>query len=576
MATWKKHFRTAKGYGLASPIHGNTKANPTYKNYQSQLPDVYIGHPNRIERYNQYEQMDLDAEINACLDILAEFCTQVNVENNTAFQVNYHEQPTDNEIKIIKSQLQNWYNINEFDKRMFKVFRNAIKYGDQVFVRDPQTFKLCWVDMAKVVKVIVNESEGKEPEQYVIKDINVNLQNLTVTQVSVSDVSVNHPQVGGPNGSYTQPQTPYAGGSRFDKKLNEDAIEAEHIVHLSLTEGLDINWPFGNSILENIFKVFKQKELLEDAILIYRIQRAPERRVFYVDVGDMPAHLAMAFLERTKNEIHQRRIPSQTGGGQNVLDASYNPLSMNEDFFFPVNSAGKGSRVEILPGGQNLGEIDDLKYFNNRLMRGLRIPSSYLPTGPEDGTNTVNDGKVGVALIQEWRFNQYCKRLQNILCDVLDKEFKIFLRWRGFNIDSSLFKLAFNEPQNFSKNRQAEIDNTRIATFTQLEAIPYLSKRFLLTRYLGLTQEEMAENDKLWFEEQGKRDEDESEEDINLRPAGITPGGISSDLGGFENLEAGEGDLGGEGGLEGAAGISAPGQPSASNAAGASGAGGGF
>jgi hypothetical protein len=574
MARWQKHFRTANAYGAASPMTGSNKTHPAYHNYQSQLPDVYIGHPNRVERYNQYEQMDGDAEINGCLDIIADFSTQLNIENNTAFRVEYHETPTDSEVEVIKTQLQQWYNINQFDKRIFKLFRNTIKYGDQVFIRDPETFQLSWVDMSKVVKVIVNESEGKEPEQYVIKDINVNLQNLTVTQVNVSDVATNHPQVGGPSGSYTQPNTPYSGGSRFDHKLNEDAIEAEHIVHLSLTEGLDTNWPFGNSVLENIFKVFKQKELLEDAILIYRIQRAPERRVFYVDVGDMPAHLAMAFLERTKNEIHQRRIPSQTGGGANVLDASYNPLSMNEDFFFPVNSAGKGSRVEILPGGQNLGEIDDLKYFNNRLMRGLRIPSSYLPTGPEDGTNTVNDGKVGVALIQEWRFNQYCKRLQNIISDVLDREFKMFLRWRGFNIDSSLFKLYFNEPQNFSKNRQAEIDNTRISTFTQLEAIPYLSKRFLLTRYLGLTEEEMAENDKLWAEEHGTRDVESDEEDTNFRNAGITPGGISTDLEGFGGLE---GELGG--GLEGepgAAGIAQPGQPAAPNAAGSSGAGGGI
>lgn len=561
--SWKKHFRGAGVYGQSSPIHGNSMPDVSYRNYQSQLPEVYIGHPNRIERYNQYEQMDQDPEINACLDILSEFCTQLNDENHTAFQVEFHEKPTDSEVKIIKDQLQQWYNLNKFDKRIFKLFRNTIKYGDQVFVRDPETFELNWVDMAKVVKVIVNESAGKEPEQYVIKDININLQNLTVTQVSISDVSINHPQVGGPNGSYTQPNTPGGGGgSRFDHKINEDAIEAEHVVHFSLTEGLDVNWPFGNSILENIFKIFKQKELLEDAILIYRVQRAPERRVFYVDVGDMPGHLAMGFLERIKNELHQRRIPSQTGGGANVLDASYNPLSFNEDFFFPVTAEGRGSKVEILPGGQNLGEIDDLRYFNNRLMRGLRIPSSYLPTGPEDGTATVNDGKVGVALIQEWRFNQYCKRLQNIIVDNLDKEFKMFLRFRGFNIDSSLFKLYFNEPQNFAKNRQAEIDNIRIATFTQLEQIPYLSKRFLLTRYLGMTETEMSENDRMWEEEHAISNEDERDEDNNLRSVGISPGGMQSDLDNFGDLEGGE--MGGEPGA-------APGTPGVAGGAGVGG-----
>jgi hypothetical protein len=88
------------------------------------------------------------------------------------------------------------------------------------------------------------------------------------------------------------------------------------VVHLSLNEGLDYFWPFGQSILENIFKVYKQKELLEDSVLIYRVQRAPERRIFKIDVGNMPSHMAMQFVERVKNEMHQRRIPTITGGGQ--------------------------------------------------------------------------------------------------------------------------------------------------------------------------------------------------------------------------------------------------------------------
>ena len=90
----------------------------------------------------------------------------------------------------------------------------------------------------------------------------------------------------------------------------------------------------------------------------------------------MPSHMAMAFVERVKNEMHQRRIPTTTGGGANMMDASYNPLSVNEDYFFPQTSDGRGSSVEVLPGGENLGEIDDLKYFNNKMARGLRVPSS--------------------------------------------------------------------------------------------------------------------------------------------------------------------------------------------------------
>jgi hypothetical protein len=216
-----------------------------------------------------------------------------------------------------------------------------------------------------------------------------------------------------------------------------------------------------------------------------------------------------------------------------MMDATYNPLSTNEDFFFPTTADGRGSSVETLPGGQNLGEITDLRFFTNKLFRGLRIPASYLPTGIDDGTQAVGDGKVGTALIQEWRFNQYCKRLQRMVVTKLNAEFKLFMRWRGINIDSQLFDLEFEEPQNFAQYRQAEIDAARIATFTQLEPFPYMSKRFLMKRYLGMSEMELKENEMMWKEEQGKT-ESAAEEQANLRSVGITPGGIAGDL---ENVE---------------------------------------
>jgi hypothetical protein len=562
--TYKKRFTNKSG--ISSPIGGGNSNSGAwngsagqnssstggwnnhemgYKNYMSRLPEVYTGHPNRIERYNQYEMMDVDAEINACLDIISEFSTQKNEHNDTPFNLAFTEDPTPHEVELLKTQLQQWCKLNEFGTRTFKIFRNTIKYGDQVFVRDPENFKLYWIDNTKVIKVIVNESEGKKPEQYVIKDININLQNLTVAQKTNSDFAANPAtglggtgggSGGGGGGGYTVPSMPYnTTGSRFTLGQSESAIDAKHIVHLSLTEGLDRFWPFGQSILENIFKVYKQKELLEDAVLIYRVQRAPERRMFKIDVGNMPSHLAMAFVERIKNEIHQRRIPSVHGGSA-IVDASYNPLSMNEDYFFPVTADGRGSSVEVLPGGQNLGEIDDLKYFNNRLARGLRVPSSYLPTGPDDNTTPMNDGRVGTAMIQEFRFNQYCERLQKYLSNKLDEEFKLFLRWRGFNIDSGLFTLEFNPPQNFAAYRQSELDTSRVSTFATMEAFPYMSKRFALERFLGLSEEEINKNEKMWREENGK-DTDVEASSSDLRNIGVSAGDIDTDLETADGIE---------------------------------------
>lgn len=698
--SWKKYFNTASvennSTGSYSALGGSGRqAGPASSNYNSYLPDVYIGSPNRIERYGHYNTMDLDSEVNAALDILAEFCSQSNRQNGTSFRLDFVKSATNSEVQILSEYLKQWSKLNKFETRIFRILRNVFKYGDQIFIRDPETKKLFHIEPAKLKRIIVNESEGKIPEQYIIDDINFNFKNLIATTPHESNSNV----LGGGSG-YLQGGVrgmvggSYASqaGSRFQIEERETAVDAKHVLHLSLSEGLDSNYPFGNSLLETVFKVYKQKELLEDAIIIYRVQRAPERRVFYVDVGGMPPHLAMQFVERVKTEIHQRRIPSATGGGQNVIDSAYNPLSVHEDYFFPQsclsldtkiklldnrsltlaeiikeytsgktnytytvnqktheletgeiawagitrkntqvvkvkldngesitctpdhrfimhdgseveaqdleensqvmslespdqktsfseyqaistgvcsvewldetvdtgditvespsnshnfalsagifvhNSEGRGSKVETLPGGSNLGEIDDLKYFTNKLVRGLRIPSSYLPTGAEDGASSYNDGRVGTAYIQELRFNTYCERLQGLIIEGLNEEFKRYLLESGVNIDTNMFNLKFEPPQNFASYRQSELDNSRVPTYGQMSAIPYISSRFALKRFLGLSDEEIAENERLWREENDDGVEvAPSDAESELRSMGISSSGIESDLGGMED-----------------------------------------
>jgi Bacteriophage T4-like portal protein (Gp20) len=539
--SWKKYFTPVNidnTGGSMSPISGRGRPGPARANYSSYLPDVYAGSPNRIERYMQYDTMDMDSEVNAALDILTEFCTQKDKENATPFHTFFRGEPTATEVKILKDSLQKWCKQNSFETRIFRILRNAFKYGDCFFVRDPETKKWLFVDAAKVTKIIVNESEGKIPEQYVIRDLNFNFKEFiattphNTTNTAPSGTSSYTSGGGGARG--------FAGdaarsvGTRFSNQTNEITVDAKHVIHLSLSEGLDNNYPFGNSLLESVFKVYKQKELLEDAIIIYRIQRAPERRIFYVDVGNMPAHMAMSFVERVKNEIQQRRIPSSTGGGANVIDASYNPLSVNEDYFFPQTAEGRGSKVETLPGGTNLGEITDLRYFTNKLFRALRIPASYLPTSIDEAANTVSDGKVGTAYIQELRFNEYCKRLQSIIVETFDLEFKLWLNDQGVNIDNGLFELKFNQPQNFAAYRQSELDTARAATFAAVVAIPHLSKRFAMKRFLGMTEDEVKENERLWREENGANLTAPADAQSQLRGIGVTPGGMAADAGGQE------------------------------------------
>jgi hypothetical protein len=224
------------------------------------------------------------------------------------------------------------------------------------------------------------------------------------------------------------------------------------------------------------------------------------------------------------------------------MDATYNPLSTNEDYFFPVTADGRGSSVDVFPGGQNLGEITDLRFFTNKMFRGLRIPSSYLPTGDDDRERGYSDGRATTALIQEWRFNQYCKRLQMLIVEKLDQEFKMFMRWRGINIDGSVFELRFNEPQNFAKYRQAEVDAVRIQAFTSLEPVPYISKRFLLKRYLDLSEEEMQENEEMWNEENGEAEQTTAPE-AGLRAVGVTTAGLQQDMDNLAPIETVSGEI---------------------------------
>jgi hypothetical protein len=560
--SWKKYFNPVDNAGLPSGVQGSDgKADMYASRYSSWLPEVYSGSPDRVMRYYQYDAMDRDLEINAALDIIAEFCTQEE-DTKLPFKVEYNDTPSNPEVKVIQQGLEKWCKLNELPRRVFKIFRSTLKYGDQLFIRDPETKKLYWVDPYQVEKVLVNESNGKKIEQYFIKNLDLHLKDLAATSVAANQ---DRPYgTGAIMSDYTNPQSS-AGFKSSSSGYGPDAnnavpIDAQHVLHISMSEGMETTWPFGNSILDPIFKVYKQKELLEDAIIIYRVHRAPERRVFFIDVGNMPPHKAQQYLERVRYEVQQKRIPNKTGGGQNVADSSYNPMSMLEDYFFAQTADGRGSKVDTLPGGSNLGEIDDLKFFNNKLIRGLRIPSSYLPTGPDDGSAPYNDGKVGVAYIQEYRFAKYCERLQRQIIKSMNEEFKVYLRASGVEVDNSLFDISFAEPQNFSSYRELELDQARTQLFGALEGIPYISTQFKLKKYLGLSEDEIRRNELLWAEENSVDVDDmDDTTTADLRQVGVRPqpgGDVSTapmDMGPVDPVDAAGavddlGELGGEGG----------------------------
>ena len=517
--SWRKHFTPVDNSGLPLNIQGQQSeggAGAASNQLASWLPEVYAGSPNRLIRYMQYDNMDADSEINAALDVIAEFGTQEDESSGLPFAINYSETPSDTESKIITKTLEQWCSLNTMYKRAFRIFRNSIKYGDQVFIRDPETYELYWCDQANIEKVVVNETAGKKIEQYFVKNLDPIFEEKVATKVS----NLHARPYGSGQGitGIMSPTNRTAGGGYLTGAIDGvdqgTPVDAKHIVQISLTEGMDNAWPFGISILEPIFKTFKQKELLEDSIIIYRVHRAPERRVFFIDVGNMPPHKARQYLEQVKYEVQQKRVPGKSKDGGSVADSAYNPMSMLEDYFFAQTAEGRGSKVDTLPGGENLGQIDDLRYFNNKLLRGLKIPSSYLPTGPEDGSQTFNDGKVGIAYIQEYRFAKYVERLQKQVQEDLDREFKMFLKFRGIEIDSGTFTIEFNPPMNFSSFRDIQLQTERAQLYNQVAAVPYMSNQFKMKKYLGLTEDEILENEELW------RQENNSDKYVSNQPEG--------------------------------------------------------
>lgn len=582
--TWTKHFRTVKATHSPVPTQpnpNNGRSTGSGAKYSSYLPEVYAGHPNRLQRYMQYDDMDRDSEINASLDTIADFCTQSEEQTEAPFTVRYDETANETEVKIIKQTLNKWIKLNDFRSRLWYMFRGVIKNGDQFFVRDPETREWIWVDHYNVELVKVDEESGRKPIEYVIKNLDFIKQGKLGTKPtdpadyngSGSTMSpLSRGPVGGAgSGGGGDFQLAGAGANQRSQngEINKSvSVDAKHVIHLSLSVGMDVSWPFGSSVLESIFKTFKQKELLEDSVIIYRVQRAPERRIFKIDVGGMNPMLANAHIERIKNEIHQRRIPNRSGGGSSIMDAAYNPLSMMEDYFFAQGLDGRGSSVETLPGGDQLGEITDLEFFNKKMRAGLRIPPAYMAGGDGDQGASYNDGKIGAALIQEYKFNKYCMRLQSLLMPVFDREFKDFLKVSGINIDNDLFELQFNPPQNFTKYRQVELDTAQMAVYTQIADNKKLSERFKLKRFLNLTEEEVLENEKLWMEENpekvkkatGNTSADAAGGD-GLSAVGVGGGNDEDPFGDGE--EGGDLEGGEEGGEEGADGAEGGGDDAA-------------
>lgn len=448
--------------------------------------NIIYGSSYRLARYNEYDVMDADVDIARALDVIAEEMCGNRPKDDLPLEIKITSGPekrmTSTELVTLKAALKTWCKMHDWDNRLFSTARNLIKYGDVFFLR-PKTLgkKYVYVHPKDVTGAYVSESDITDVLGWEIK----------------STINTSH------GGLYSQTFNNIKGveESNYGISVGSVRLKAKDVVRFTLYSDMSEEAPFGVSILKAVYTTFKQKQLLEDAVIIYRIQRAPERRAFYIDTQNLPPHMVPMHLEMIKNEIRQKRIPNLTGG-QAQVDALYNPQSMNEDFFFAVRGDGGGSRVEVLPGGQNLGELQDLDYWYKKLLRGLRIPESYMNNSAE-GSSPASDGKVGIAYQQEIKFTLYVERLQKALEKTLDEEFKQFLHDIKIKVDTTAFEIRLPAPTSYKESREQSINADLLNNFSTADGIDFISKRFAAIKYLGWSQEDIILNERLKREELG-------------------------------------------------------------------------
>ena len=349
--------------------------------------------PNRLSAYYDYESMEFTPEISAALDIYAEESTTLSEKGEilTIFS----------ESTRIKSILEDLF-INRLDlnTNLQMWTRGVCKYGDNfVYLKiDPEKGI---IGCQQLPNIEIERHEGKESKT-------PNQQNAM--QMPTREL-------------------------RFQWKNKELEFQAWEIAHFRLL-GDDRKLPYGTSMLDKIRRIWKQLLLAEDAMLIYRTTRAPERRVFKIFVGNMDDKDIEAYVQRVANKFKRDQIVDSRNG---QVDMRYNQMAVDQDYFIPVRDPAQTNPIETLAGAQNLGEIADIEYIQKKMLAALRIPKAFL--GFEE---VVGDGKT--LALMDIRFARTINRIQKSVIQELNKIALIHLYLLGLEDELDNFTLSLTNP----------------------------------------------------------------------------------------------------------------------------------
>ena len=387
----------------------------------------------RLELFRDYESMDSDPIISSALDIYSDESTVNNVENQIL------KIKTDNP-KVAKILHNLFYDILNLEFNLWSWIRNLSKYGDFFL-------KLDIIDKHGIVNVTP-------------------LSPYDVFRLEEHDPS---------NPKLVQFEVVGDG-----KNSKEHVLENYEVAHFRLLS--DSNFlPYGKSMLEGGRKVFKQLTLMEDAMLIHRIMRAPEKRIFKVDIGNIPPNEVDNYMQQIINKMKKIPVIDQKTGDYNLR---YNVESTTEDYYLPVRGSDSGTSVESLPGLSNDGAIEDIEYVRNKLMAALKIPKAFL--GYEEGV-----GSKATLAAEDVRFSRTIERLQKILCAELEKVAIVHLYTQGFD-DAELinFDLELTNPSMIHAQEKLELLTQQTEIANSLMENKLMSREWIYDNIFDLNNQD--------------------------------------------------------------------------------------
>ena len=401
---------------------------------------------NRKKRYKSYETMDDQPEVGSAFDIYADDCTQRNTKNER-WAIKSDSSEVVREVMDLFEKLR-------LDRIYWDITRNAVKFGD------------CFIEM------IVDENNYSAGVQR-LKILNPNyILRVEDKYGYLSNFLQEIPE------KTSWESTNSYGTQKLSKYIE---LDKNQIVHFKLFTSDPKFYPYGKSVGSNAVQVFRSLRLMEDAMLIYRLARAPERRIFYIDVGNLPSGKAEMFIERVKEKFKKEKYFNRGG-----VDERYNPLSADEDFFVPVKGGNQGTKIETLPGAQNLGETADVQYFRDKLLAALKIPKDFIVEKDKSPERKANLSQLDV------KFARTITRVQHAMELGLEDIARTHLRFKEF--PESLIKnlrVELPDPSDMFTKRKLEIDEAKIRIIQAVTATGLFPKDHIYKEYYDMSEGEI-------------------------------------------------------------------------------------